>query len=98
MLIGNKCDLAEKRVVKPEDGLAYSQKNSMAFMETSALDSTNVDEAFEKIVGQIYEQTVRSSSNIKLNDQAVVGPSKKIETGEEKIIIQKTQKKKSTCC
>jgi Ras-related protein Rab-11A len=46
MLVGNKSDLRHLRAVKAEDSAAFAQKNGMAFIETSALDSTNVELAF----------------------------------------------------
>ena len=53
MLVGNKTDLNNLREVKHEDSKAFSDKNELAFIETSALDSTNVVDAFEQII-QIY--------------------------------------------
>lgn len=50
MLVGNKCDLKNLRQVKTEDASVFSEKNSVAFLETSALDSTNVESAFQKVV------------------------------------------------
>ena len=53
MLVGNKTDLNNLRAVKVEEAQALAEKNELAFIETSALDSTNVVEAFEQII-QIY--------------------------------------------
>ena len=53
MLVGNKTDLANLRAVKTEDAQAFAETNELAFIETSALVSTNVVEAFEQII-QIY--------------------------------------------
>ena len=50
MLIGNKSDLAKLREVKTEDAAAYAEKEQMALIETSALDSSNVSLAFECII------------------------------------------------
>ena len=54
MLIGNKSDLGSDRVVKTEDAAAYAEKETMAFLETSALDSSNVATAFECIIKGKY--------------------------------------------
>jgi Ras-related protein Rab-11A len=43
MLVGNKTDLKKLREVKKEDAATYAEQNKLAFIETSALDSTNVD-------------------------------------------------------
>lgn len=50
MLIGNKSDLAKDRKVKTEDAASYAEKETMALLETSALDSSNVTTAFECII------------------------------------------------
>ena len=51
LLVGNKCDLAEEQgQVDSAEVSAYAQKNDVAFIETSALDATNVDQAFNMII------------------------------------------------
>lgn len=50
MLIGNKSDLARDRAVKTELAAEYAEKETMALLETSALDSSNVSTAFECII------------------------------------------------
>eukprot|EP00981_Chlorochromonas_danica_P012366 scaffold4845_cov159-Ochromonas_danica.AAC.18 len=54
MLVGNKSDLRHKRAVNTEDAMAFAERNNLAFIETSALDSTGVDEAFRQILTEIY--------------------------------------------
>jgi Ras-related protein Rab-11A len=53
MLVGNKCDLNEMRWVSTDEGLAFAQREGLLFIETSALDATNVREAFTRLVAQI---------------------------------------------
>ena len=50
MLIGNKSDLKHLRVVKSEDAAVFAEKHGLDFMETSALDASHIDEAFQKLV------------------------------------------------
>ena len=50
MLVGNKSDLNKIREVKKEDAIDFSEKKGLAFIETSALISTNVELAFEGII------------------------------------------------
>lgn len=50
MLIGNKTDLAKMREVQTEDAANYAEREQMALIETSALDSSNVNLAFECII------------------------------------------------
>jgi len=54
MLVGNKSDLRHKRAVPTEDAMAFAERNGLAFIETSALDATGVDEAFKQILTEIF--------------------------------------------
>ncbi|XP_013884048.1 ras-related protein Rab-11B [Austrofundulus limnaeus] len=54
MLVGNKSDLRHLRAVPTDEARAFSEKNTLSFIETSALDSTNVEEAFKNILTEIY--------------------------------------------
>lgn len=61
MLIGNKTDLAKMREVQTEDAANYAEREQMALIETSALDSSNVNLAFEEIIKEIYKLNLSSS-------------------------------------
>jgi hypothetical protein len=50
MLVGNKSDLRHLRTVSTEEAMAFAEANDLAFIETSALDSTGVETAFHKIL------------------------------------------------
>ncbi|KAF1791679.1 P-loop containing nucleoside triphosphate hydrolase [Phytophthora cactorum] len=53
ILVGNKCDLAhlpESREVSTLEAARFAAKHSMEFLETSALDATNVVDAFKKLI------------------------------------------------
>ncbi|KDP43443.1 hypothetical protein JCGZ_16730 [Jatropha curcas] len=54
MLVGNKSDLGTLRAVPTEDAKEFAQKESLFFMETSALEATNVESAFLSILTEIY--------------------------------------------
>lgn len=54
MLIGNKCDLSSLRAVPTEDAEEFAQRENLFFMETSALESTNVETCFLTILTEIY--------------------------------------------
>lgn len=54
MLVGNKSDLRHLREVPTEEAKSFSEKNKLSFIETSALDSTNVELAFQNILTEIY--------------------------------------------
>ena len=50
MLVGNKSDLRHLRAVPTDEAKAFAEKNNLSFIETSALDSTNVETAFHNIL------------------------------------------------
>lgn len=68
MLIGNKCDLQHLRAVDQEDAVSLAKKNGMAFLETSALDATNIELAFQRLISEIYNQ-LKSKNASEGNDQ-----------------------------
>lgn len=55
MLVGNKSDLRHLRAVPADLAKSFAERNSVSFLETSALDSTNVEAAFTHILTAIYK-------------------------------------------
>lgn len=97
MLVGNKSDLKNLRAVKQEDASAFAEKHRLAFMETSALESSNVDMAFQTIITEIYKLLNRKSI---LGDgmseaETKVGGGENIRIGDQKDI---KDPKKTGCC
>eukprot|EP01057_Protomagalhaensia_wolfi_P001152 Protomagalhaensia_wolfi_Nauph_80__1151@NODE_167_length_3356_cov_74_031957_g125_i0_p2_GENE_NODE_167_length_3356_cov_74_031957_g125_i0NODE_167_length_3356_cov_74_031957_g125_i0_p2_ORF_typecomplete_len214_score16_62Ras/PF00071_22/5_9e65Roc/PF08477_13/1_3e29Arf/PF00025_21/5e19GTP_EFTU/PF00009_27/1_4e07SRPRB/PF09439_10/2_2e06MMR_HSR1/PF01926_23/1_7e06RsgA_GTPase/PF03193_16/0_019RsgA_GTPase/PF03193_16/0_21Gtr1_RagA/PF04670_12/6_8e06FeoB_N/PF02421_18/5e05AAA_22/PF13401_6/0_002AAA_22/PF13401_6/2_4e03Sep len=56
LLVGNKSDLKHIRAVTQEEATSYAEREDLAFIETSALDATNVDAAFQRALTEIYRQ------------------------------------------
>lgn len=54
MLVGNKCDLKHLRAIPTEEAKNFAAENKLLFIETSALDATNVELAFQNILTEIY--------------------------------------------
>ncbi|XP_012990986.2 ras-related protein Rab-25 isoform X2 [Esox lucius] len=50
MLVGNKGDLGSVRTVPTEEAKDFAEKKGLLFIETSALDSTNVEDAFQEVL------------------------------------------------
>ncbi|XP_021291069.1 ras-related protein RABA5e-like [Herrania umbratica] len=63
MLVGNKCDLENIREVTLEEGKSLAEAEGLFFIETSALDSTNVRTAFEIVIREIYNNVSRRVLN-----------------------------------
>ncbi|MQM23888.1 hypothetical protein Taro_056958 [Colocasia esculenta] len=61
MLIGNKTDLEQLRAVASEDAQSYAEKEGLSFIETSALDATNVEKAFQMILAEIYRMVSKKT-------------------------------------
>ncbi|XP_012481608.1 ras-related protein RABA5e [Gossypium raimondii] len=59
MLVGNKCDLENTREVSLDEGKSLAESEGLFFIETSALDSTNVWTAFEIVIREIYNNVSR---------------------------------------
>lgn len=55
MLVGNKSDLRHLRAVPTDEAKSFAERNNLSFIETSALDSTNVESAFQNILTDIYK-------------------------------------------
>jgi len=57
ILIGNKIDLSNERVVSTEDGEKYAKQiDASDFIETSAKYGENVEQAFSNLVNQILRK------------------------------------------
>lgn len=93
MLVGNKSDLRHLRAVATDDAAAFAEKEGLSFIETSALESTNVELAFQKILTEIYRIVSKKTIGADEGD-AGSGPGTKIEINP----TAQTKKKDSSCC
>lgn len=64
MLLGNKCELTEKRQVSKERGEQLAVEYGIKFMETSAKSSINVEEAFYTLARDIKAKMEKKLVNI----------------------------------
>ena len=61
MIVGNKTDLQPQRTILHEEGRAFADEHHYSFIETSALDSTNVGEAFNNLLVDIFKKQVEDT-------------------------------------
>lgn len=78
MLVGNKSDLKHLRAVNTEDADDFAKQNDMLFIETSALEATNVETAFTDTIQKVHKIQLK-----KIKSQ--------VGTTETPIVIQNTE-------
>lgn len=78
MLIGNQVDRVSERAVEPSEAQAFALQHGLLFAETSGRQGTNVEQAFQRLVHEIfnrvkyrdelykYKETKRSSRSKRL--------------------------------
>jgi len=64
IIIGNKTDLESERQVPTEEGMEYARKNGFNFMETSAKNSDNVEEAFLRTAKEVYNKVEKGELRV----------------------------------
>ena len=89
VLIGNKCDLEEKRVISFNQGKEFADTYGLKFIETSAKKNLNVNEAFETLGREL----MAASSEKKIVKQK---QNKKISVAKAQDLDM--NKKKGGCC
>jgi Ras-related protein Rab-10 len=57
MILGNKCDMEDKRQVPRERGEAIAREHKITFLETSAKSNINVENAFLQLAQAILDKT-----------------------------------------
>ncbi|XP_013413854.1 ras-related protein Rab-10 [Lingula anatina] len=81
MILGNKCDMDDKRQVPKERGDAIAREHCIPFLETSAKSNINVEKAFMDLAQAILDKT----------------PSRDSQGGGVDITSQRDQNKGSCC-
>ena len=95
MLVGNKSDLTSRRMVSVDEAMEFAKTNSLAFVETSAMDDIGITEAFTQILTEIYKQYL-SNRNIVNEGKAALPEGQKISISiDDK---KKVKAKRGSCC
>ena len=94
VLVGNKIDLMQYREVSNDQAMNKAKLIGMPIMETSALDSTNVKEAFYDLLKEIYI-FVRNKNN---NNDDGKNYNDKDKEGIKIDTCERDKEKKGGCC
>ncbi|KAK4775948.1 hypothetical protein SAY87_023909 [Trapa incisa] len=90
MLVSNKSDLSSLRAVPTEDAEEFAQRENLFFMETSALEATNVETAFLTVLTEIYriicKKTLDAPDGSNMNADLLKG-TKIIVPGQDRDIM-----------
>ncbi|EJD04435.1 GTP-binding protein SAS1 [Fomitiporia mediterranea MF3/22] len=85
ILVGNKCDWEEKRVVSYDAGKEKADKLGIAFIETSAKEGKEVEKAFFSLAGAIKTRLI--------DTQTTEEPQQSVQVGGET-----TSNNQGSCC
>ena len=72
LLVGNKCDLTTKKVVDYNTAKEFADGLGIPFLETSAKNSTNVEDAFITMASEIQNRVSTSYKNIRTDKEITV--------------------------
>ena len=89
ILVGNKNDLEQEREVSKDSGEMKARQFGFAYMETSALNGTNIELAFQTLIEEVYKRHHKEfESSAKVEIQK--GQTIKLDENEDK--------KTAKCC
>jgi Ras-related protein Rab-11A len=92
MLVGNKSDLKHLRCIPTDVAQQFSKEKSLHFIETSALDSTNVEKAFCGILKEIHN--IVSANQLENSGASTSVPA----AGQRITLVQDKEEEKKGCC
>ncbi|KAF9288769.1 GTP-binding protein [Linnemannia elongata] len=72
ILIGNKCDMPDKKVISKDQGQALADEFGIKFLETSAKSNIGVEEAFLSIARDIKKRMIDTQTNQTQNTNTLV--------------------------
>ena len=100
MLVGNKKDLQHLRSITTGDAEEYAKVNKLNFIETSALESSNVEDAFKTLLADIYHSM--NKRQVQANQGRAAGTGGPTVTGQTLIVDAATsgrnRPQQQKCC
>ena len=82
LLLGNKCDLEEKREVTKEEGDQLAKELKLNFYETSNKDNINIEKAITELIEMVYKKLGKEFEGFE-TDQVKLEKSKNIKKGKK---------------
>lgn len=70
ILVANKCDIEDKRVISEDEGNKLAIENNISFVEASAKENINIKETFIKITEEVMNNVHRKS--VHFNDNEIL--------------------------
>lgn len=90
VIVGNKCDLEEERLISYEDGFNLAKGYGYPFFETSAKAHIHVEDCFSELVREVRRKRGFGSDKDKQQQQQSVD-------GSQEGIVHKKNKKSKHC-
>ena len=93
VLLGNKSDLESQRVISTEEGKNKAELFKFAFMETSALNGSNIEKAFDELIKEVYKdnhELFEKQAKVEMKDKGIdleQGKSGENKDNEKKMVL-----------
>jgi len=97
VLIGNKCDLENKRAVDTERGQALADEYDIKFFETSAKTDHNVQQAFGALVAMVADRVLAGGTGGQTPTNTNGSSEKRKSTINVNDVLDNTTKKTGCC-
>ena len=105
MIVGNKIDMRHLRAVPLDEAKRFAEEKNVFFIETSAVEATNVDMAFYKLVEEITHTVIPKILSQSSSAETGVWPympstqmRSKTLPGQDRSVNGGSNAKRSSCC
>jgi len=64
MIVGNRCDMEDKRVISKERGEAFAREHGVMFLEISDTANINIERAFMDLAEAIMKKVINTYKEV----------------------------------